>query len=186
MPRGGKAWDGAVLARAVSATGGAYKYRLVTCEGQSRIDFRSIDGTPLGYRPSVTLYAALHPSIIGRLPQPEAQRQARVFLGPALAAGYCPDASTADPDHPYRCPEEVAEPESGPFVVLWNGGPGDCAYLLGARDQHLEVGFRWDGCHADLNGYPTGSGGKPEWLRLEPRVYPPRVMELLTRQAPLP
>ena len=183
MPRGGKAWDGEVIAQRVSPTGETYEYRLVRWEEEPRIGFRWIDGAPAGYRPCVTLDAALYPAILRCVALPEAQREARAFLGPVLGAGYYLDGHKDDGGEAYRRPEEVTAPdeELGPFAVLWSGGPGDCAYMLGMWDQRLEVAFRWNGTQADPNGYPTSSGGKPQWIRLEPNVHP-AVVELLARQ----
>ena len=179
---GGKAWDGDVVFHGVAPAGAAYEYRLVRWGNQPRIGFRWIEGAPVGYRPCVTLDAALYPAIIANILSPEAQRETRAFLGPVLADGYYLDEKQENPHAYYRRPEEVTEPENelGPSAVVLNKGPGNCAYMIGMWDGWMGFGFRWNGPHTDPHGYPLDNAGTPTWMQLEANLNA-AVIDLLAR-----
>ena len=179
---GGQAWDGQVIFQGSAPAGAAYEYRLVRWEEQRRIGFRWIEGVPAGYRPCVTLDAALYPAIIANILLPGAQRETRAFLGPVLADGYYLDEVQEDLNAHYRHPQEVTAPENqlGPFAVVLNKGPGNCAYMIGMWDGRMGFGFRWNGTRTDPHGYPSGRGGTPMWMQLEANLNAAAI-ELLAR-----
>lgn len=177
MPRGGQAWDGEIIKAHHFNGGGSYEYRLVTWGGQPRIAIRwnrggGVANMPQGIRTSVTLDVALYPAIIGQILPLNVRNQTRAFLGPDLVGGNNPNAMQHDPNQNYRHPQQVSTPQDllGPFRVVVNKGPGDCAYTIGMWGKQGRrnpvIAFRWNGTEADPRGFPISRGGLPSWIVL--------------------
>ena len=71
-------------------------------------------------------------------------------------------------DIDYVKPEDVTAPRGSWNLkeVIFNNGPGDCAYALGLWDGEPRIGFRWNGDENNKTGNPT-SRGHATWTMLQ-------------------